>query len=100
MSGAPPPFAWEQWYAAAGGRTIHIDEASAYLQKIYDDQYPRFDGEVAPARRAFPSPEDAAAHLKARALELGADIVGICEIEPSDVYRGRTVTERYAVAVG
>lgn len=29
-----------------------------------------------------------------------ADIVGICEIEPSDVYRGRTVTERYAIAVG
>jgi epoxyqueuosine reductase QueG len=97
---ALPPFAWEQWYASAGGRTIRIDEVSTYLQKIYDDQYARFDGDVAPERRVFASPEDAAAHLKARALELGAGIVGICEIEPSDVYRGRTVTERYAVAVG
>jgi epoxyqueuosine reductase QueG len=38
--------------------------------------------------------------VKALALDCGADIVGICEIEPSDVYRGRTVTDRYAIAVG
>ena len=29
-------------------------------------------------------------HLKDKALEFGADIVGICDIEPSDVYRGRS----------
>ena len=39
-------------------------------------------------------------HLKRKALEFGADIVGICEIEPSDVYRGKTVMEKYAIAVG
>jgi epoxyqueuosine reductase QueG len=95
-----PAFAWEQWYAAVGGRTIRIPEVDEYLSKIYDDQYKRFEGEVAPSRREFASPEDAAAHLKKKAQELGADIVGVCEIEPSDVYRGRTVTDRYAVAVG
>jgi len=26
--------------------------------------------------------------------------VGICEIEPSDVYQGRTITKKYAIAVG
>lgn len=97
---APPPFAWEDWYAAAGGRTIRIEEASEYLRKIYDDQYSRFDGEVAPVRHEFASPQEAAQHIKARAAEYGADIAGICLIEPSDVYRGRTVSERYAIAVG
>jgi epoxyqueuosine reductase QueG len=38
--------------------------------------------------------------LKRKALEFGADIVGICAIEPSDVYRGRTVTDSHAIAVG
>ena len=97
---SPPAFAWEEWYAAAGGRSIAIDQVSDYLKQIYDGQYPRFEGEVAPQRRQFATPEDAAQHLKAQAIGFGADIVGICEIEPSDVYRGRTVTERYAVAVG
>lgn len=35
---------------------------------------------------SFASTQEAAAHLKERALEFGADIVGIGEIEPSDVY--------------
>lgn len=38
--------------------------------------------------------------IKATAKEIGADIVGICEIEPSDLYQGRTVDEMVAVAVG
>ena len=97
---SPPPFAWEEWYAVAGGRTIRIEEVSSYLKKIYEDQYLRFDGPVASERHEFPSPEEAARLLKDKAVEFGADIVGICEIEPSDVYRGRTVTERYAIAVG
>ena len=96
----PPPFAWDDWYALVGGRSIRIDEVSDYLQRIYDDQYARFDGEVASNRREFSSPGEAARHLKAKALEFGADIVGICEIEPSDLYRGRTVTEKFAIAVG
>jgi epoxyqueuosine reductase len=96
----PPPFAWDDWYAAVGGRSIRIEEVDVYLRRIYEEQVPRFTGPVAPARQVFASPEAAAAVVKARAIEDGADIVGICEIEPSDVYRGRTVTERYAVAVG
>lgn len=97
---SPPAFAWEDWYAAVGGRTIRITEVDAYLKRIFEDQEPRFEGEVASERHVFDSPEAASTHLKAKALELGADIVGICEIEPSDVYRGRTVSEKYAIAVG
>jgi epoxyqueuosine reductase QueG len=99
-SASAPAFAWEDWYEAVGGRSIAIDEVNTYLRKIYDDQYARFTGDVAPVRRDFSSPHEAAAHLKERATAFGADIVGICEIEPSDVYRGRTVTDRYALAVG
>ena len=96
----PPPFAWDAWYATVGGRSVRIDEVNDYLQQIYNGQYARFEGEVASTRLEFPSPADAARHLKNKALEFGADIVGICEIEPNDVYRGRTVTEKYAIAVG
>ena len=97
---SPPAFAWEDWYEQAGGRTINIAEAAEYMRRIREDQEPRFWGEVAPTRVRFASPEAAARHLKQKAAEFGADIVGVCEIEPSDVYRGRTVTEKYAVAVG
>lgn len=95
----PPAFSWEDWYGAVGGRSIRIDEVEVYLRKIREDQYRRFEGPVAPVARAF-SPAEAARHVKEKALEFGADIVGICAIEPSDVYRGRTVTETYAIAVG
>ena len=97
---AVPAFAWDEWYAAIGGRSIRIDAVDEYLRLIRQEQQPRFTGDVAPQRRAFPSPEDAAAHLKQKALEFGADIVGICEIELSDVYRGRTVEHSHAIAVG
>ena len=101
MSVSPPPaFAWDEWYAAVGGRSINIPAADELLRRIYDDQYPRFSGDVASTRREFPSPHHAAQHLKDKAIEFGADIVGICEIEPSDVYRGRSVTDKYAIAVG
>jgi epoxyqueuosine reductase len=95
-----PSFAWDEWYAAVGGRSARIDDVAEYLRKIYEDQYPRFDGPIAPERHDFSSPEDAAQHFKAKAVEFGADIVGICEIEPGDVYRGRQVAEPYAIAVG
>jgi ferredoxin len=98
--GSLPAFAWEAWYAAVGGRSIRIDEVTEYLRKIHEDQSKRFDGDVAPHTVDLGSPADAAAHVKEKALVFGADIVGICEIEPSDVYRGRTVPEKYAIAVG
>jgi len=99
-AGSPPAFAWEEWYATVGGRSIRIPAADDLLHRIYDDQYPRFEGEVASTRREFSSPAEAAQHLKDKAIEFGADIVGICEIEPSDVYRGRVVTDKYAIALG
>lgn len=97
---APPAFAWDEWYAGVGGRTIDIPEVQEYLRKIHEEQVPRFEGPVAERRHEFSSPEEAAAIIKEKAIEFGADIVGICLIEPGDIYRGRTVSEKYAIAVG
>jgi epoxyqueuosine reductase len=97
---SPPAFAWEEWYEGVGGRRNTLPEVRRYLELIYHDQFPRFEGEVAATRHVFESPAAASAHLKSVALRLGADIVGICEIEPSDIYRGRRIEERFAVAVG
>lgn len=97
---SPPPFQWDQWYAAVGGRTIKIDEVDALLKEIYEGQYQRFDGPVAEIVQPFASPEEAATMIKAKALEFGADMVGICAIESSDIYRGKSVTETFAIAVG
>lgn len=95
-----PAFAWDEWYASIGGRSIRIDAVDEYLRLIRETQQPRFTGAVASLRRVFDSPREAAAHLKDKALEFGADIAGICEIEASDVYRGRVVEHTHAIAVG
>ena len=100
MTDTPSPFAWEDWYAAVGGRPERPADVTEYLRLIYEEQYPRFGGDVAPERRAFASSEAAAQHLKAKSLEFGADIAGICEIEASDVYQGRTCEHTHAIAVG
>jgi ferredoxin len=97
---APPAFNWDDWYAGIGGRSPMIPEVMELRQSIVEEQYPRFEGEVAAERVEFASPEAAAAAIKAKAAELGADIVGICDIGPEDIYRGKVVTERHAIAVG
>ncbi|MBS3913185.1 MAG: hypothetical protein KG003_01700 [Bacteroidetes bacterium] len=97
---SPVNFQWNDWYEAVGGRKIQIDEVDALLNKIYNDQYLRFHGEIAEKKTAFHSPEEAAELIKIKALEFGADMVGICRIEPTDIYKGREVAHTFAIAVG
>ncbi len=97
---SPPAFQWDDWYGSVGGRSINIPEVDALRMRIQTEQYPRFDGPVAALKHEFFSPAEAAQHIKAKSEEFGADIVGICEIEPSDIYRGKSVTEKFAIAVG
>ena len=97
---APPAFAWDDWYAGLGGRTINIPEVEEILHNIYYDQFTRFQGQVADEKKDLGNPKEAATHIKEKAKEFGADIVGICEIEPSDIYRGREINEKYAIAIG
>jgi len=99
-SQSPPAFGWDEWYASVGGRSIRIDDAETLLAKIREEQYPRFDGPVNPQRQELGTPEQAAALIKEKARGFGADEVGIALIEPSDVYKGRVIGEKFAIVVG
>ncbi len=89
---SPPAFAWDEWYAAAGGRSIRIEEAAEYLRRIREEHEPRFTGPVAPRRHDFPSANEAARHLKENAAEFGAYTASISELEARDISSRRTVS--------
>jgi ferredoxin len=97
---SPPAFKWDAWYEAVGGRSIEIDEVDNLLQQIKEEQYPRFEGAINPNKTLFNSPYEAAEAIKQKAFELGAGEVGIAEIESTDIYKGREITEKYAIVVG
>src|SRR5580698_1522309 len=99
-STSPPPFGWDDWYASVGGRSIHIAEVDAILHEIKEYQYPRFKGDVNPSQTVFENIQSAASLVKKKAFELGADEVGIAEIEPTDIYKDRIVNEKFAIVVG
>lgn len=48
---------------------------------------------------SFATDEQARDHIKEKALEFGADAVGVTEIRPTDLYNGSMVSERYAIAI-
>jgi ferredoxin len=97
---SPPAFQWDEWYQSIGGRQIKIAEVDEILANIREHQYPRFQGKVNPERTEFADPTAAAHAIKSKAFDLGADEAGIAEIEPEDIYQGRTVNEKYAIVVG
>ncbi|MEQ8623349.1 MAG: reductive dehalogenase domain-containing protein [Vicingaceae bacterium] len=97
---SPPAFNWDVWYASLGGRNIAIEEVDDLLAQIKEEQYPRFDGEVSLVKHKFKNPSEASELIKAYARKIGADEVGIAAIEPSDIYKGREVEERFAIVLG
>ena len=97
---SPIAFRWDDWYRAIGGRTISIKDVDSYLHTIKEYQYPRFTGEIHPSKTLFTSSQQASDYLKKKALSFGADEVGIAEIEPTDIYKGRSVKEKYAIVIG
>lgn len=97
---SPPPFDWRAWYESVGGRAINIPEVEEFKRRIEEEQYPRCTGPVAESRVAFASPAEASRAIKSKGIEFGADIIGICHIEPSDIYAGRSIEGTHAIAVG
>src|SRR5688572_4998696 len=97
---SPPAFSWDHWYDSIGGRTISIKEVDSILNEIREYQYPKFKGEVSRKKILFETSSAASAEIKEAAFALGADEVGIAEIEPSDIYKGRVVNEKFAIVVG
>lgn len=96
---SPPAFDWDSWYGSVGGRTIKIDKVDDILSDIKNYQYPFFDGEVAKQKQQFNSDIEASELIKAKAIEFGADEVGVALIEPEDIYQGRSVNEKFAIVV-
>lgn len=96
---SPPAFHWDEWYNSIGGRRIKIAEVDTILNEIKEYQYPRFKGTVNELRTDFASQILAAGAVKKKAFELGADEVGIAQIDPTDIYKGRVIHEKYAVVV-
>jgi len=97
---SPPPFSWDDWYSSVGGRTINIAGVNDILHEIKNYQYPKFTGPVNPEQTLFDSPATAAAIIKNKAFDIGADEVGIAPIEAGDIYKDRVVQEKYAIVVG
>ena len=97
---SPPHFLWDEWYKSIGGRRIKIDEVEELLSQIKEHQYPRFKGKVSPKKQLFKSEKEATDLLKKHAFKVGADEVGVAIIEPSDIYKGRDITEKYAIVLG
>ena len=95
-----PPFDWEAWYEACGGRVDHTPGASKIIAEIYNTQSLAFEGPAAEKKIPFKTEQQAADFVKAAARTAGAAAVGITRIEPSDIYQGRTVSETYAIAIG
>jgi epoxyqueuosine reductase QueG len=60
----------------------------------------RPQGRIAPVRRGLGDPAAAAREIKEKARELGAGIVGICEIREEFLIEGFTSPYRYAISLG
>lgn len=97
---SPPPFHWDAWYASVGGRSIKIEKLDEYLKQIKEDQYKRFEGKVCSQLTTFLNDTEASRIIKQKALEFGADEVGVALIEPSDIYKDREVNEKFAIVLG
>jgi ferredoxin len=97
---SPPAFKWDAWYKAVGGRQMLVDEVDQILEQIKEHQYPRFEGKVNPDKTIFNSPQEAAKLIKEKGFELGAGEVGVAQIEPTDIYKGRSISEKNAIVVG
>lgn len=96
----PAPFAWDAWYGSVGGRTINIPEVDTIMREIVENQYPRFTSPLAESRLHFADAAEASRWVKERARLHGADIIGICAVEETDVYAEQSVSEPFAIVLG
>jgi epoxyqueuosine reductase len=60
----------------------------------------RPQGSIAPEKKAVTDLPAMTTELKAKAISLGAGIVGICEIKPDYLIEGETSSYKYAVVLG
>jgi epoxyqueuosine reductase QueG len=73
-------------------------ENFAHIRRMTKEQLPFLVGEIAEERVDL-TPEEATEKIKARALELGVDLVGITRLEAGHVLKGRPIAGPWAVAI-
>ena len=61
------------------------------------ERVPLQDGTPSAERQEVDDPAVASRDIKSRALELGADLVGVTRVDPYYIYEGRDVPHRYAI---
>lgn len=69
-----------------------------YFEEL-EARVPAQDGPVAPERAPFTDEAEATAAVKQRALEFGADLVGVTRVDERYVYEGCTVPHAYAAVL-
>lgn len=75
-------------------------EATRYMKLAVEEQWHRQRGEVNPARIRTTDPATLTRMVKETARDLGADLVGVAEVDQAFVYKGRYVTHKYAISLG
>jgi len=65
----------------------------------WDELTPDRDGEVSPAPAPVPDTAKVTRLIKEKALELGADDVGIAELTPIMINEGQTVSQKYIICL-
>lgn len=76
------------------------DKEKFYVDDIEKNQYRHLEGPVAPKRREFRDPEEAANIIEDFARSAGADLVGFTRISPETIFRGANVKGSFAISLG
>lgn len=77
--------------------TAATPKVKAYRQR-WADLTPFRDGDVNAQRIEANDPVQMAEHIKAKAMSLGADMVGICRLQPHMIDLGEEVPHEYVIA--
>ncbi|MFC2021614.1 hypothetical protein ACFLTR_00140 [Chloroflexota bacterium] len=81
-------------------RTNRSPEGERYFALIAEKHAGRWRGRVNPVQTEVTDPATLTKMVKDKARELGADLVGVTEVDQAFVYQGKYVAHRYAVSLG
>jgi len=82
------------------GEIRQVAEETQYYDLIAEKHQGRWRGEVNPVKTEVADPATLTKMVKDRARELGADLVGITEVDLAFVYKGKYVPHKYAISLG
>lgn len=75
-------------------------ESTRYFELIAERHFPNLSGEVNPTKVEFDDVSALTQEIKSHARKLGADLVGISEVDQAYAYKGKQINEKYAISLG